>query len=110
MAAACGSPSRRATAMRLDGFVSLFPTVSLVFQHDTPDKHLFAHEVRAYSHGCMRMQDPAKYAEVLLNIARPREHWTAAKIKSMFGRGEQNIQLQPTPDLGPPDLSDGFCR
>ena len=47
-----------------------------VFQHDTPDKHYFAHEVRAYSHGCMRVQDPAKYAEVLLNIARPSEHWT----------------------------------
>ena len=45
----------------------------------------------------MRVQDPAKYAEVLLNIARPREHWTAAKIMNMFGSAEQNIQLQPTP-------------
>jgi murein L,D-transpeptidase YcbB/YkuD len=68
----------------------------MVYQHDTPDKHMFAHEVRAYSHGCMRVQDPAKYAEVLLNIARPREHWTAAKITNMFGTAEQNIQLQPT--------------
>jgi murein L,D-transpeptidase YcbB/YkuD len=72
-----------------------FPNRFLVYQHDTPDKHLFGHQVRAYSHGCMRVQDPAKYAEVLLNIARPREHWTAQKIRSMFGRGEQNIQLQP---------------
>jgi murein L,D-transpeptidase YcbB/YkuD len=68
-----------------------------VYQHDTQDKHLFAHEVRAYSHGCMRVQDPAKYAEVLLNIARPREHWTAQRIKGMFGSAEQDIQLQPTP-------------
>ncbi len=74
-----------------------FPNRFSVFQHDTADKHLFAHEVRAYSHGCMRVQDPAKYAEVLLNIARPREHWTADKIKRMFGRSEQDIQLQPTP-------------
>ena len=73
-----------------------FPNRFLVYQHDTPDKHLFGHEVRAYSHGCMRIQDPAKYAEVLLNIARPREQWTAQKIKSMFGGGEQNLQLQPT--------------
>jgi murein L,D-transpeptidase YcbB/YkuD len=73
-----------------------FPNRFLVYQHDTPDKHMFGHEVRAYSHGCMRVQDPAKYAEVLLNIARPREHWTAAKIKSLFGRAEQNIQLQPS--------------
>jgi L,D-transpeptidase YcbB len=67
-----------------------------VYQHDTQDKHLFAHDVRAYSHGCMRVQDPAKYAEVLLNIARPREHWTAAKVKGMFGRVEQDIKLLPT--------------
>jgi murein L,D-transpeptidase YcbB/YkuD len=74
-----------------------FPNRFLVYQHDTPDKYYFAHEVRAYSHGCMRVQDPAKYAEVLLNIARPQEHWTAARITRMFGSGEQDLQLQPTP-------------
>jgi murein L,D-transpeptidase YcbB/YkuD len=74
-----------------------FPNRFSVYHHDTPDKHYFADEVRAYSHGCMRVQDPAKYAEVLLNIARPREHWTAERIKSMFGRAEQDLQLQPVP-------------
>src|SRR5262245_49286738 len=74
-----------------------FPNRFLVYQHDTPDKYYFAHEVRAYSHGCMRVQDPAKYAEVLLNIVRPNEHWTAERITRMFGHGEQNLQLQPTP-------------
>jgi murein L,D-transpeptidase YcbB/YkuD len=68
-----------------------------VYHHDTQDKSLFAQDVRAASHGCMRVQDPAKYAEVLLNIARPREHWTAARIKGLFGNAEQDIQLQPTP-------------
>jgi len=74
-----------------------FPNRFSVYHHDTPDKHLFAQDFRALSHGCMRVQDPAKYAEVLLNIARPREHWTAERIKGMFGRGEQDLQLQPTP-------------
>jgi L,D-transpeptidase YcbB len=73
-----------------------FPNRFSVYHHDTPDKQLFGQEFRAYSHGCMRVQDPAKYAEVLLNIARPREHWTAARITSMFGGAEQDIQL-PTP-------------
>jgi murein L,D-transpeptidase YcbB/YkuD len=72
-----------------------FPNRFSVYQHDTPDKYLFAQDFRAYSHGCMRVQDPPKYAEVLLGIARPREHWTAEKIKHMFGRAEQDIQLQP---------------
>jgi len=74
-----------------------FPNRFSVYQHDTPDKHYFADTVRAYSHGCMRVQDPAKYAEVLLNLARPQEHWTAERIRGMFGRGEQDIQLQPVP-------------
>jgi L,D-transpeptidase YcbB len=73
-----------------------FPNRFLVYQHDTPDKHLFADSTRAYSHGCMRVQDPAKYAEVLFNIARPTENWTADRIKRMFGTGEQDVQL-PVP-------------
>jgi murein L,D-transpeptidase YcbB/YkuD len=70
-----------------------FPNRFSVYHHDTPDKSFFSHDVRAYSHGCMRVENPAKYAEVLLNIARPREHWTAERIKGMFGSAEQDIQL-----------------
>ncbi len=71
-----------------------FPNRFLVYQHDTNERFMFAREVRAYSHGCMRVQDPAKYAEVLLNIARPSEHWSVEKVKRMFGGAEQDIQLQ----------------
>src|ERR1700731_4853206 len=53
-----------------------FPNRFLVYQHDTPDKQYFNDSVRAQSHGCMRVQDPAKYAEVLFAIARPSESWT----------------------------------
>jgi L,D-transpeptidase YcbB len=70
-----------------------FPNRFLVYQHDTPDKHLFAHDTRAYSHGCMRVQDPPKYAEVLLNLVRPTEGWTADRIKRMFGNAEVDIQF-----------------
>jgi hypothetical protein len=43
------------------------------------------------------VQDPPKYAEVLLNIARPNEHWSADRIRHMYGRAEQDLQLQSTP-------------
>ena len=46
-----------------------FPNKFLVYQHDTPDKNLFAKEERAFSHGCMRVQNPDQYAATLLNIA-----------------------------------------
>jgi len=70
-----------------------FPNRFLVYQHDTPEKHLFAHDVRAYSHGCMRVQDPAKYAEVMLGLGKPEEHYTAEGIKRMFGTAETDIQF-----------------
>jgi murein L,D-transpeptidase YcbB/YkuD len=73
-----------------------FPNRFLVYQHDTPDKHLFAHDRRAYSHGCMRVQDPARYAEVLLSIALPNAGYTQQKIRSMFGPAEQDIRF-PAP-------------
>jgi murein L,D-transpeptidase YcbB/YkuD len=73
-----------------------FPNKFLVYQHDTPDKHLFAHTKRAYSHGCMRVQEPDKYAEVLLGIALPKEGYTRDRIKSMYGRSEIDIRF-PTP-------------
>jgi murein L,D-transpeptidase YcbB/YkuD len=73
-----------------------FPNKFLVYQHDTPEKFLFAHEKRSYSHGCMRVEDPARYAEVLLSIARPNEGYTQDRIRRMFGTSEMDIQL-PSP-------------
>ena len=71
-----------------------FPNKFLVYQHDTPDKNLFALGKRAFSHGCMRVQDPAKYAEVLLSIVRPGEGYSEERIHKMIaGRGEQDIQF-----------------
>jgi len=71
-----------------------FPNKFLVYQHDTPDKYLFAYDKRAYSHGCMRVQDPQKYAEVLLSLVRPNDGYTLERIKKMVDAGgEQDIQL-----------------
>jgi hypothetical protein len=57
---------------------------------------LFAKEERAYSHGCMRVQYPDQYAEVLLGITDPQDHYTVARIHSMYGSAEENINF-PTP-------------
>jgi murein L,D-transpeptidase YcbB/YkuD len=73
-----------------------FPNKFLVYQHDTPDKNLFAKEERAFSHGCMRVQNPDQYAANLLSIALPKEGYTPEKIKGLYGRGELNINF-PTP-------------
>jgi murein L,D-transpeptidase YcbB/YkuD len=70
-----------------------FPNKFLVYQHDTPEKHYFAHDKRAYSHGCMRVQDPMKYAEVLLSYAAPRGQYTQANLHRMFGGEERQIDF-----------------
>ena len=70
-----------------------FPNKFLVYQHDTPDKYLFAYAKRAYSHGCMRVQDPVHYAEVLLSLVRPNDGYTEERIKKMFGPNEVNIDF-----------------
>jgi murein L,D-transpeptidase YcbB/YkuD len=70
-----------------------FPNKFLVYQHDTPDKYMFANDKRAFSHGCMRVQDPAHYAEVLLSLVRPGDGYTEGRIKNMFGPNETDIQF-----------------
>ncbi|MFQ3455529.1 L,D-transpeptidase family protein [Bradyrhizobium sp. UFLA01-814] len=73
-----------------------FPNKFLVYQHDTPDKYLFAKDERAFSHGCMRVQNPDQYAAVLLNITEPNQHYTPERIRSMYGSSEVDLKF-PTP-------------
>jgi L,D-transpeptidase YcbB len=70
-----------------------FPNKFLVYQHDTPDKYLFAKDKRAYSHGCMRVQNPLTYGEKLLSLVLPSEHYTEARLEKMFGESEININF-----------------
>ena len=75
-----------------------FPNQFLVYQHDTPDKKLFARDSRAFSHGCMRVENPEKYAEVLLSLSQPEDNFTIARIRSLYGDQERTINLkQPIP-------------
>jgi murein L,D-transpeptidase YcbB/YkuD len=52
----------------------MFPNGEAIYLHDTPSKRLFQRDVRAYSHGCVRVQDPLRLAELLLapQTADPR--------------------------------------
>jgi murein L,D-transpeptidase YcbB/YkuD len=46
----------------------MFPNPHNIYLHDTPSKSLFAKEVRAYSHGCIRVADPFDLAHALLSV------------------------------------------
>ena len=44
----------------------LFPNKHSVYLHDTPAKHLFETGARAFSHGCVRLRNPMRLAQLLL--------------------------------------------
>ena len=48
----------------------LFPNAHDIYMHDTPTKNLFAESTRAFSHGCVRVQNPREFAAVLLNMSQ----------------------------------------
>ncbi|MFN7223483.1 MAG: murein L,D-transpeptidase [Paracoccaceae bacterium] len=46
----------------------MFPNKYNIYLHDTPAKNLFSNDVRAYSHGCIRLADPFDFAYALLSM------------------------------------------
>ncbi len=54
-----------------------FPNKHAVYLHDTPTKNLFNSEVRTFSHGCVRVRNPMRLAEVLLEQDRG---WTPDQV------------------------------
>ena len=44
----------------------MFPNRYNIYLHDTPSKNLFSRQVRAFSHGCVRVQKPFEFAYKLL--------------------------------------------
>lgn len=48
----------------------VMPNPHAVFLHDTPSRRLFAEEQRAFSHGCIRVEDAMGFAATLLGTDR----------------------------------------
>jgi murein L,D-transpeptidase YcbB/YkuD len=64
----------------------LFPNSFNIYFHDTPAKSLFNKDVRAYSHGCIRLGEPEKMADYLL---QDDPNWTPEKINEAMNSGEE---------------------
>ncbi len=69
----------------------LFPNKHDVYMHDTPQKPLFEHSSRAYSHGCMRVRDPLKFAELLLSHDRKM---TREQVNQLAVSGPENNEIR----------------
>ncbi len=55
----------------------IFPNNHRVYLHDTPSRNLFARNSRAFSHGCVRVENPLEFAKVLITNS---ETWTDEKL------------------------------
>ncbi|PWB83707.1 MAG: L,D-transpeptidase, partial [Methylocystaceae bacterium] len=73
----------------------IFPNQYSVYMHDTPTRNLFAQSKRAFSHGCMRVDQPFRLAEAVLG---PESGWTEEHVRALIGRSERTIDLaEPLP-------------
>lgn len=72
----------------------IFPNSNNVYLHSTPSQQLFAISRRDFSHGCIRVEDPAALAEWAL---RNNPGWTRERIDEAFkAQKEQQVNLKNT--------------
>ncbi len=74
-----------------------FPNKFQVYLHDTPEKRLFAADKRAFSHGCMRVENPTKFGEVMLAMAIPGQTPTQPQIERLVGHDEKIFKMVNKP-------------
>jgi murein L,D-transpeptidase YcbB/YkuD len=65
----------------------LFPNDFNIYLHDTPQGELFEKDVRAFSHGCIRLEHPEQMAEFALG-------WPLDKIEEAMNSGPNNRQIR----------------
>jgi murein L,D-transpeptidase YcbB/YkuD len=69
----------------------LFPNQHDVYLHDTPSKSLFSRSYRAYSHGCVRVQNPMEFADAL---TQHEPGVSRASLEGMFGNREAWVNVK----------------
>ena len=66
----------------------VFPNNYKVYLHDTPSRRLFSRTSRAFSHGCVRVENPIEFAEVLLSNS---ETWTKDDLYYFANRKKTKV-------------------
>jgi murein L,D-transpeptidase YcbB/YkuD len=70
----------------------IFPNAENVYMHGTPAQSLFARARRDFSHGCIRLEDPARLGEWVL---RNNPDWTRDRIEAaMQGSRPTQVNLK----------------
>lgn len=70
----------------------MFPNDYAVYLHDTPTRALFATTKRAYSHGCVRVDQPFDFAKAVMG---PDTKWSEDRLKDLIGGGHERYVFLP---------------
>jgi murein L,D-transpeptidase YcbB/YkuD len=81
-------------ANALGRILFMFPNEHAVYLHDTPARGLFAASRRAFSHGCVRVEQPMRLAELVMGGASAG--WTILRLQSLLGATERTVLLPHT--------------
>ena len=87
-------PPSRSNALGLVKF--MFPNKYNIYLHDTPAKALFSRDVRAFSHGCVRLAQPFDFAYALL-AAQESDPQGVFKAALNSGRETKIVLQEPVP-------------
>ncbi len=69
----------------------MFPNDHSVYMHDTPARELFSEDMRALSHGCVRVEEALRLAELVLG-------WSESRVSAAIGGRERTVFLpRPLP-------------
>jgi L,D-transpeptidase YcbB len=74
----------------------LFPNSHSIYFHDTPARSLFARSSRAFSHGCVRVENPRIFAETLLGLSDEEVAKRIDSGRSQSARVRQDIKVHLT--------------
>jgi murein L,D-transpeptidase YcbB/YkuD len=72
----------------------MFPNPYFIYLHDTPSKRLFARSERAFSHGCIRTENPLDLAELVL---AGTEGWDRTRIDRVVDSGVTTTVMLDNP-------------
>ncbi|MEM8574576.1 MAG: L,D-transpeptidase family protein [Pseudomonadota bacterium] len=67
-----------------------FPNKHAIYMHDTTQKELFGRRVRTLSHGCIRVNQPTRFAAFLL---AEDKGWSMANVQDVFARAQGQTKV-----------------
>jgi L,D-transpeptidase YcbB len=64
----------------------MFPNTFSIYMHDTPEHELFEKDVRAFSHGCIRLEKPEEMAQWVLG-------WSPEQVREAMENGPDDRRV-----------------